>query len=317
MSSVSPEALKVIVVTLEPELASSRMDYPAGVMRSLGHDITVVGYDLTEVRETRPRSTSSSSRPAPTWRSDATPSSACAPSMLSARPASCWPCDVTRVAGLDPEIGADDFVLMPVVPRELSARLRQLGWRETMGQGGRIIRQHGFVLDCVSLQATTQGRRAKLTPYEFQLLKFLMERSGVVFSREELLRRVWGYRHVGRVRTVDTHILNLRGKLGPAGDSVEAVRGMGYKLRRPKPRRRRRRPERAPVDRVGAGRGRRPAQPRRAPGRFRRGAPRMERTRQHSLVEAKVIPFPRSHSAGLRPGRRAERHSGRPPLLLA
>jgi two-component system phosphate regulon response regulator PhoB len=136
------------------------------------------------------------------------------------------------VAGLDPEIGADDFVLMPIIPRELSARLRQLGWRETMGQGGRVIRHGGFVLDCVSLQASYQGEPLKLTPYEFQLLKFMTERAGVVFSREELLTRVWGYRHVGRVRTVDTHILNLRGKLGAAGDLLEAVRGMGYKLRK-------------------------------------------------------------------------------------
>ena len=68
--------------------------------------------------------------------------------------------------------------------------------------------------------------------YYEKLLKFMTERAGVVFSREELLTRVWGYRHVGRVRTVDTHILNLRGKLGAAGDLLEAVRGMGYKLRK-------------------------------------------------------------------------------------
>ena len=233
MSSVSPEALKVIVVTLEPELASSRMDYPAGVMRSLGHDVTVVGYDLTEVRENPPPVNVIVIEAGAHLEigRDAIKRLRAIDALSQAR--ILLAVDVTRVAGLDPEIGADDFVLMPVVPRELSARLRQLGWRETMGQGGRVIRQHGFVLDCVSLQATYEGRELKLTPYEFQLLKFLMERSGVVFSREELLRRVWGYRHVGRVRTVDTHILNLRGKLGPAGDLVEAVRGMGYKLRRP------------------------------------------------------------------------------------
>jgi two-component system alkaline phosphatase synthesis response regulator PhoP len=121
---------------------------------------------------------------------------------------------------------------MPIVPRELSARLRQLGWRDSVGQGGRIVRHAGFVLDCVSLQASYRDRPLMLTPYEFQLLKFLAERAGVVFSREELLTRVWGYRHVGRVRTVDTHILNLRGKLGTAGDLLESVRGMGYKLRK-------------------------------------------------------------------------------------
>jgi DNA-binding response OmpR family regulator len=54
-----------------------------------------------------------------------------------------------------------------------------------------------------------------------------------VFTRQELLSRVWGYRHVGRVRTVDTHVLNLRAKLGELGDRLQSVRGMGYKLRRP------------------------------------------------------------------------------------
>jgi two-component system alkaline phosphatase synthesis response regulator PhoP len=53
-----------------------------------------------------------------------------------------------------------------------------------------------------------------------------------VFTRQELLSRVWGYRHVGRVRTVDTHVLNLRAKLGSLGDRLQSVRGMGYKLQR-------------------------------------------------------------------------------------
>ena len=70
-------------------------------------------------------------------------------------------------------------------------------------------------------------------PYEFQLLRFLADRVGRVFTRQELLTRVWGYRHVGRLRTVDTHVLNLRTKLGPFGDRLQSVRGMGYKLQRP------------------------------------------------------------------------------------
>ena len=55
---------------------------------------------------------------------------------------------------------------------------------------------------------------------------------GRVFTRQELLSRVWGYRHVGRVRTVDTHVLNLRAKLGELGERLQSVRGMGYKLQR-------------------------------------------------------------------------------------
>ena len=81
-------------------------------------------------------------------------------------------------------------------------------------------------------QAYLGGQSLGLTPYEFQLLRFLADRVGRVFTRQELLSRVWGYRHVGRVRTVDTHVLNLRAKLGSLGDRLQSVRGMGYKLQR-------------------------------------------------------------------------------------
>jgi DNA-binding response OmpR family regulator len=82
-------------------------------------------------------------------------------------------------------------------------------------------------------QAYEGGKSLGLTPYEFQLLRFLADRVGRVFTRQELLSRVWGYRHVGRVRTVDTHVLNLRSKLGELGERLQSVRGMGYKLQRP------------------------------------------------------------------------------------
>jgi DNA-binding response OmpR family regulator len=232
MSSASSESLRVIVITLDPGLSATRVDSPAAVLRGLGHEVLVLGYDLGELRERSPAADAVVVEAGAHLEigRDAIKRLRAIDTLAGARVLLCV--DVTRVAGLDPEIGADDFVLMPVIPRELSARLRQLGWRETMGQGGRVIRHGGFILDCVSLQASYQGAPLKLTPYEFQLLKFMTERAGVVFSREELLTRVWGYRHVGRVRTVDTHILNLRGKLGPAGDLLEAVRGMGYKLRK-------------------------------------------------------------------------------------
>ncbi len=232
MVSASPENLSVILVTLDPGLSAARVDSPAAIVRGMGHHVTVVGYDLNEILERGMAADVLVIEAGPHLEigRDAIKRLRAVEALASARVLLCV--DVTRVAGLDPEMGADDFVLMPIVPRELSARLRQLGWREIMGQGGRVVRHGGFVLDCVALQASYRGQPLKLTPYEFQLLKFMTERAGVVFSREELLTRVWGYRHVGRVRTVDTHILNLRGKLGPAGDLLEAVRGMGYKLRK-------------------------------------------------------------------------------------
>lgn len=232
MLSGSPEVLRVIIVTLDPGLSAARVDSPAAVIGGLGHKVVVVGYDLSEVRDRGLVADIIVVEAGPHLEigRDAIKRLRAMDALAGARIVLCV--DVTRVAGLDPEIGADDFVLMPIIPRELSARLRQLGWRESMGQGGRVVRHGGFVLDSVSLQASYQGEPLKLTPYEFQLLKFMTERAGVVFSREELLTRVWGYRHVGRVRTVDTHILNLRSKLGAAGDLLEAVRGMGYKLRK-------------------------------------------------------------------------------------
>jgi|GEM_PF-786015 len=232
MVSASSEVLNTIIVTLDPGLSAVRVDSPAAIVRGMGHHVVVVGYDLTEICQrglTADVLIIEAGAHLEIGR-DAIKRLRAVDALASARVLLCV--DVTRVAGLDPEIGADDFVLMPIIPRELSARLRQLGWRETMGQGGRVVRHGGFVLDCVALQASYHGQPLKLTPYEFQLLKFMTERAGVVFSREELLTRVWGYRHVGRVRTVDTHILNLRGKLGSAGDLLEAVRGMGYKLRK-------------------------------------------------------------------------------------
>jgi DNA-binding response OmpR family regulator len=85
----------------------------------------------------------------------------------------------------------------------------------------------------VAVEATYRGRALKLPRQEFQLLKFLAERPGRVFSREQLLSRVWGYRYAGGTRTVDIHVRRLRAKLGPGSAMIETVRHVGYKLRPP------------------------------------------------------------------------------------
>jgi two-component system OmpR family response regulator/two-component system alkaline phosphatase synthesis response regulator PhoP len=140
--------------------------------------------------------------------------------------------EVARVSGLDPEMGADDFILIPISADELAARLRQLQARDKRPGAPLQVRYGDVMLDCEMRQAYTHGQSLGLTPYEFQLLRFLADRVGRVFTRQELLSRVWGYRHVGRVRTVDTHVLNLRAKLGDLGERLQSVRGMGYKLQR-------------------------------------------------------------------------------------
>lgn len=88
-----------------------------------------------------------------------------------------------------------------------------------------------LVLDPVGHWVEVEGRRLDLTATEFKLLVHLVGRPGQVFSREELLRNVWGHVTAGYSRTVDTHVQRLREKLGAAGTWIETVRGVGYRFR--------------------------------------------------------------------------------------
>jgi DNA-binding response OmpR family regulator len=124
-------------------------------------------------------------------------------------------------------------VLSPVVAPELYARIRQLDWRMSSFRAAGRIKIGDLVIDAVAVEASYRGRALKLPRQEFQLLKFLAERPGRVFSREQLLSRVWGYRYAGGTRTVDIHVRRLRAKLGPGSAMIETVRHVGYKLRAP------------------------------------------------------------------------------------
>jgi DNA-binding response OmpR family regulator len=141
--------------------------------------------------------------------------------------------EVSRLAGLDQEVGSDDFVLMPIIGAELYARIRQLDWRMSSFRAADRTKIGDLVIDSVGFEATYRGRMLKMPRQEFQLLKFLAERPGKVFGREQLLIRVWGYRYAGGTRTVDIHIRRLRAKLGLGGAMIETVRHVGYKMRAP------------------------------------------------------------------------------------
>ena len=80
-------------------------------------------------------------------------------------------------------------------------------------------------------EVTVDGREVQLTMREFDLLEFLMRSPGVVFSRETLLQRVWGWDFDGGSRTVDVHVQQVRAKLGDSSDLIETVRGVGYRVR--------------------------------------------------------------------------------------
>ena len=138
---------------------------------------------------------------------------------------------VARLPALDFSIGFDDFVLMPIVPAELYARMRQLDWKTATFGSDEILKIDDLVIDIAGYEVRHAGRRIDLTHQEFELLRYLAQHRGRVFTREALLERAWGYRYAGGTRTVDIHVRRVRAKLGDFGSIVETVRNVGYKMR--------------------------------------------------------------------------------------
>ena len=138
---------------------------------------------------------------------------------------------VARLPALDYSIGFTDFVLLPIVPAELYARLRQLDWKSATFGSDEVLKIDALVIDIAGYEARISGRRIELTHQEFELLRFLAQHRGRVFSRDALLERAWGYRYAGGTRTVDIHVRRVRAKLGEMGELIETVRNVGYKLR--------------------------------------------------------------------------------------
>ena len=137
-----------------------------------------------------------------------------------------------RLPGLDFSTGADDFILKPLVPAELYARLRQLDWRAAAFGSDEVIKVGQLVIDVSGYEVKVAGRPIELTRQEFELLRFLAQHRGKVWTRDQLLTKVWGYRYDGGSRTVDIHVRRLRAKLGSmAGGLIATVRNVGYKMR--------------------------------------------------------------------------------------
>ncbi len=125
----------------------------------------------------------------------------------------------------------DDFIITPFHPQELSARIQHLLWRVGKGVRPELISYGQLSLNIENYQAEIGGRHLDLTFMEYELLRFLAESPGQVFTREVLLSQVWGYEYFGGARTVDVHIRRLRAKMGEEHASmISTVRGVGYKL---------------------------------------------------------------------------------------
>jgi two-component system response regulator ResD len=131
------------------------------------------------------------------------------------------------------ELGADDYVVKPFSPRELTARAKALLRRSVLKKEEKeTLEFPGLIIDPVSRTVKVDEREVYLTPKEFDLLYYLARNEGRVFNRETLLEEVWGYDFFGSLRTVDTHIKQLREKLGrsKAASFISTVWGIGYKF---------------------------------------------------------------------------------------
>jgi len=144
--------------------------------------------------------------------------------------------ETDKIVGL--EIGADDYMTKPFSMRELLARVRAMLRRSKMTEAPPIVETSSIKIgklevDIARHRVSLSGAALELTPKEFDLLAFLARHRGMVFSREQLLEKIWGYDYAGDTRTVDVHVRWLRQKIeADPGHPVHllTVRGTGYKL---------------------------------------------------------------------------------------
>jgi DNA-binding response OmpR family regulator len=136
--------------------------------------------------------------------------------------------EADRLAGL--ELGADDYVTKPFSPREVVLRIKAIERRRSADMEDQKLVCGLITLDPIRHHVDVAGKAIRLTSAEFKLLSLLMKKPGRVHSREMLLTGAWGYETFINTRTVDTHIRRLRDKLGRAANTIETVRGFGYRL---------------------------------------------------------------------------------------
>jgi DNA-binding response OmpR family regulator len=138
--------------------------------------------------------------------------------------------EVDKVAGL--ELGADDYVPKPFSPRELTARIKAVLRRAEDRMEREVLTLGDITLRRDTHEVMVDGKHVPLSPKEFDLLAYLMEHPGIVFSRDQLLDRVWQLTYAAGTRTVDAHIAQVRSKLGRP-ELIKTVHGAGYKAVRP------------------------------------------------------------------------------------
>lgn len=127
------------------------------------------------------------------------------------------------------EIGSDDYVTKPFLPKEVMARIHAVMKRGKSEQR-EVYEFEGLKIDVVGRNVYVDGERADLTPKEYELLFFFVQNIGIALTRERLLNKVWSYDFYGDDRTVDTHVKMLRSNLKDYRKFIVTLRGLGYKF---------------------------------------------------------------------------------------
>ncbi len=131
------------------------------------------------------------------------------------------------------ELGVDDYVVKPFSPRELFARVAAVlarGGKNAEAKTETVLRSGGIEVNTESRTVTVDGEKVELTLKEYEILVYMMQNKNIALSRDRLLSDIWGYEFYGDDRTIDTHIKNLRSRLGEYRDKISTVRGIGYKF---------------------------------------------------------------------------------------
>ena len=136
--------------------------------------------------------------------------------------------DNDKILGLN--IGADDYITKPFGMMEFVARVKAVLRRSTRQNEDRELHYNELYLNVGRHEVRYREEKIDLTRKEFELLQYLLENKGLVMTRNQILCHVWGYDFDGETRTVDVHVRTLRQKLGEAGNLIETIRGVGYRI---------------------------------------------------------------------------------------